>query len=476
MDKLRGKVKIPMPSQSQKDLRNLWQDITDGAALPDGTAELWLKTCTPVSLENGALVVDTGNAFVREQIERQFLPALNRSANTVGEKAGIPLSAVSLRASDPDEAKRKQVLDGRAKELAKSSFRSSLNPKYTFESFVVGKSNRMANAASLAVAEQLASSDADLHDKLYNPLFIWGGVGLGKTHLMHAICHYALDRRSNLNALYVSSEKFVNDFIQSIQTKHTSEFKNKYRGVDVLLIDDIQFIAGKGGSQEEFFHTFNTLNDARKQIVICSDRPPSELQDIEDRLRTRFNFGMVADIKPPDNETRIAILRQKAADMGRGAPNMPDEIISFLAAGIPSNIRDLEGALNRVIHSATLLKEDITIENVSNWLKDVLKETPGAQVTVSGIQATVAEHYGLDSDDLLGSKRTSELALARHVAMYLCREMMDGMSLFEIATAFRKKDHTTVIHAHDRISRMLKNDEALRAAVGAIKERLNEVK
>lgn len=444
----------------QKDLQVLWQEIVDQASpeLPEGTAELWFTTCSPVAIHDGALVIDVANIFIKERLSSRFLGALNKAARNTGVVASIRLQV----GNEPkDEEKRTEWVE-RAERAAqnKSSSRAGLNPNYVFSSFVVGKSNRLAHAASLAVAETPGEA--------YNPLFIWGGVGLGKTHLMHAICHYALEKKDNLNVVYVSSEKFINEFIQSLQTKQGHEFKMKYRNVDILLIDDIQFLGDKHSSQEEFFHTFDSLRVANKQIVICSDRPPTELRNIEDRLVSRFTWGLVTDIQPPDIETRIAILRKKALIRKY---DIPDEVINFLAQRIPSNIRELEGALNRVMACAELSGEQIDIDNTSVWLKDILRMDLKGPATIENIQNLVAENFEMTVTDLTSSKRTAEIALARQVAMYLCREHTEA-SLQNIGQAFRKKDHTTVIHAHRKISQLIKDDERLKGAVDNIRSKL----
>ncbi|MDR1048973.1 MAG: chromosomal replication initiator protein DnaA [Synergistaceae bacterium] len=444
----------------QKELDTLWQEIIGRAAprLPDKTAELWFGTCTPVGIEDGTLVVEVANVFAREQLASKFLDELNRGAAETGKVTSVHLRAIE---SGDDESHSEQA--ARAKEAAKvqpQGFKNGLNPNYEFNSFVVGKSNRLAHAASLAVAETPGQA--------YNPLLIWGGVGLGKTHLMHAICHYAIEKRGSLKAVYISSEKFVNEFIQSIQKGKMTEFRDRYRTVDVLLIDDIQFMAGKDSSQEEFFHTFNSLRDTNKQIVICSDRPPVELHDIEARLRSRLSFGLVTDIQPPDFETRIAILQKKTAL--RGA-DIPGEVITFLAQRIPSNIRELEGALNRVIACSELSGDPINIENTSGWLKDILRTDLKAPTSVSAIQNTVAETFEIGVEELTSSKRTAEITQARHIAMYLCRELTD-MSLIDVAKAFQRKDHTTVIHAYRKIGQDLKNDDRIRDIVENIRGKL----
>jgi chromosomal replication initiator protein len=351
----------------EKDLNQLWEDILGEASLslPPGTADLWLKTCIPTEFSENSLILDVPNVFVKEQISSRFLKDLTRILQEKGEGESIELRVGAE--TKKEEQKRAQ----KAASSGHSEARGSLNPGYIFNSFVVGKSNRLAHAASLAVAETPGEA--------YNPLFIWGGVGLGKTHLMHAIGHYVLDRNPNHKVTYVSSEKFINEFIQSIKNNKTQEFKSKYRSVDVLLIDDIQFLGNKGSSQEEFFHTFNQLHTSKKQIVICSDRPPKDIQSIEDRLVSRFEWGLVTDIQSPDLETRIAIL-QKKAQLRRY--NIPDAVINFLALSIPSNIRELEGALNRVVACAELSSEPITEENTAEWLKDVIRKDIRGPVVV----------------------------------------------------------------------------------------------
>ncbi|GHV34320.1 chromosomal replication initiator protein DnaA [Synergistales bacterium] len=449
--------------QSDK-LQEIWQEIIDGASpnLPDNTVDLWLRSCEPVSVEGDVLVLDVGNVFVREKVATNFLNELNRAAEACGHVKSVRLEA---KTEDENTEKQDEWRKRASEAVQPKNLRPGLNPNYVFSSFVVGKSNRLANAASLAVAETPGGA--------FNPLFIWGGTGLGKTHLMHAICHYALDKNDKLNIVYVSSEKFVNEYIDSIHGSggaQSKAFKSRYRNVDMLLIDDIQFLAGKDGSQEEFFNTFNDLYNDKRQIIICSDRSPADLDTIiMKRLTSRMSFGMVTDIQPPDLETRIAILRKKA--MLRKS-DVPDEIIQFLANRVARNIRELEGALNRVIASAELSGEPINTPNTEIWLKDVLT-LDVKTTTVSSIQAAVAENFGISVDDLTSSKRTNDVALARHVAMYLCREILSELSLSEIAFAFKKKDHTTVIHAQKRIVTLLKDkDSDVTRIVTEVKGRL----
>lgn len=335
-----------------------------------------------------------------------------------------------------------------------------LNPRYTFASFVIGNSNRFAHAAALAVAEAPA--------RAYNPLFIYGGVGLGKTHLMHAIGHHALAVNRGLRVVYVSSETFTNELINAIRDDTTVEFRNKYRNIDVLLMDDIQFVAGKERTQEEFFHTFNALYEANKQIVISSDRPPKEIPTLEDRLRSRFEWGLITDIQAPDFETRIAILRKKA-----NAENLqlPDDLLVTIARQIHSNIRELEGALIRVIAYSSLTNSPLTPDLASEVLHDLASHSKQRQITIELIQEVVAEHFGLRVPDLKARKRTRSLAFPRQVAMYLCRELTDA-SLPRIGEAFGGRDHTTVIHAYERIQEDLKNDASFAETMSRIVRRL----
>jgi len=440
----------------ENDLQNVWDRLLDEAAsqLPPGAADTWLRTCAPTEFKDGVLVLDVPNVFVKEQISSRFLKDLT---GVFSQNGGG--SAIELRVGSETRKEERERAE-RAASTGNIENRGGLNPGYLFNSFVVGKSNRLAHAASLAVAETPGEA--------YNPLFIWGGVGLGKTHLMHAIGHYALDRNSTSRVTYVSSEKFINEFIQSIKNNKTQEFKSKYRGVDILLIDDIQFLGNKGSSQEEFFHTFNQLHTSKKQIIICSDRPPKEIQSIEDRLVSRFEWGLVTDIQSPDLETRIAIL-QKKAQLRRY--HVPDEVINFLALNIPSNIRELEGALNRVVACSELAGESINEENTREWLKDIIRKDIRGPISIDSIQNTVADFFNMKVADLLSSKRTSDLAMARQIAMYLCRKVTDS-SLQQVGLAFQKKDHTTVLHAHRKISQMVKDEPRIRQIVDTIEGKL----
>ncbi|MCE5285256.1 MAG: chromosomal replication initiator protein DnaA [Pelosinus sp.] len=336
-----------------------------------------------------------------------------------------------------------------AKILPNEDSQVILNPKYVFETFVVGNSNRFAHAVSQAVAESPA--------EVYNPLFLYGGVGLGKTHLMHAIGHRILQNHPKLKVVYISSEKFTNELINSLRDGKPESFRQKYRNIDVLLVDDIQFLSKKEHTQEEFFHTFNTLHEANKQIIISSDRPPREIQTLEDRLRSRFQMGLITDIQPPDLETRIAILRKKALLENFSVPN---DVMVYIASRIDNNIRELEGALIRVMAYASLASQTIDINLATEALKDILPNGSPKQVTMELIQEVVSSYFKIKIDDLLAKKRTRNVTYPRQIAMYLCRELTDT-SLPRIGEMFGGRDHTTVIHAHDKITRERNEDNKL---------------
>ena len=324
-----------------------------------------------------------------------------------------------------------------------------LNPKYTFDTFVIGSSNRFAHAAAVAVAEQPA--------KAYNPLFIYGESGLGKTHLLHAIGHYTRTLYAGSRVRYVSSEEFTNEFINSIRDDKAAAFQRRYRDVDVLLVDDIQFLSGKVQTQEEFFHTFNTLHNANKQIVVTSDLPPKQLDGFEDRMRSRFEWGLITDVQPPDLETRIAILRKKSAQERLSAP---PEVLEFIASNISTNIRELEGALIRVTAFASLNRQPVDLPLAEIVLKDLITDQAGPEITSSIIMMQTAAYFGVTVDDLCGSSRSRVLVTARQIAMYLCRELTD-LSLPKIGQAFGGRDHTTVMHADRKIRQLMAERRSL---------------
>lgn len=437
-----------------KNAEKIWEQILEGAAplLPNQTIDIWLKSCSAIRMENNRLILDAGNSFVAKKVKDSFLTILESVMQRQGKGNGINL-----------------VYDNKpAEEDAKTSSQklyppinpNGLNRQYDFTSFVVGKSNRLAHAASLAVAESPGEA--------YNPLFIWGGVGLGKTHLMHAIGNYAQEKNENTKVTYLSSEKFTNELITAIKNARTAEFRAKYRHVDILLIDDIQFLAGKESTQDEFFHTFNDLHTEHKQIVLSSDRPPKEFGNIEDRIISRFEWGLVTDIQQPDYEMRIAILKKKAEQ--RHIP-VNDDVISFLAENIPSNIRELEGSLNRVIASANFSQEPITIENAQEWLKNVIGNGRRGPFSFQNIIDVVSNEFGFSSEDICSKRRTAEIALARQIAMYMCRNHTES-SLQQIAQNFGKKDHTTVLHAIKKIEMLVKEDIRVRKIVENINKKL----
>ncbi len=343
--------------------------------------------------------------------------------------------------------------------------RANLNPKYTYDTFVVGGNNRFAHAASLAVADKPGES--------FNPLFLYGGVGLGKTHLMHSIAHAILQKDPSKKVLYVTSEKFTIELIDSIRQKDnnasSSKFREKYRNIDVLLIDDVQFIIGKEGTQEEFFHTFNELHSASKQIILSSDRPPKEFERLEERLRSRFEWGLTADIGAPDFETRVAILRKKEEIDGY---KIDDAVINFIATNVKSNIRELEGALNKLIAYSNLEKREINVSLAEEVLHDILKPDEKREITPDLIIQTVAEHYGVTVNDLIGKKRTSEIVIPRQVAMYLCRKMTDA-SLKNIGTTLGKRDHTTVMSGCEKIESELDKNHSLKNNIEIITKKIN---
>ena len=341
---------------------------------------------------------------------------------------------------------------------------ANLNPKYTFDTFVVGSSNKFAHAAALAVAESPG--------KVYNPLFIYGGAGLGKTHLMHSIAHFIIEQNPDMKVLYVTSETFTNELIDAIRNGNNtaiSSFREKYRSVDVLLIDDIQFIIGKEATQEEFFHTFNDLHGAKKQIIISSDKPPKEIETLEARLRSRFEWGILADISMPDYETRVAILKKKEESEGY---NINDKVIDYIANNIKSNIRELEGALNKLIALSNLENREITVELAEEALKDIISPDQPREITPQLIIDTVAEHFHIQPADIISNKRNSEIVLPRQIVMYLCRNMID-IPLKSIGSYIGNRDHSTVIHGVKKIEEELETSENMRNTVDIIKKKLN---
>ena len=417
--------------------------------------ETWIKILEIQSAENGHIVLLTSSNFQKNIVLSKYLDLLTNTFNyltgrecTVSIVSREELEAASNN-SDPNSSVNIEAPINYAT--------TNLNPKYTFSSFVVGNNNRFAHAAALAVAEAPASS--------YNPLFIYGGVGLGKTHLMHAIGNEILRNNKNSKILYVTSEVFTNQLINAIKDNTTDQFRTKYRNIDVLLIDDIQFIAGKERIQEEFFHTFNTLYESGKQIILSSDKPPKDISLLEDRLKSRFEWGIIADISNPDYETRLAILRKKAQ-----LDNIiiDDEILTAIATRIDSNIRELEGTLNKIIATASLSpSKQITMEMTEKAINDIVSQQEKV-ISAEFIQETVAKYFNIDPQDLKGSKRSNDITFPRQIAMYLCRNVAN-MSLPQIGRDFGKRDHTTVMHACTKIETDIKTNSNTKLIVESVK-------
>jgi chromosomal replication initiator protein len=450
--------------KTMENIADLWSRALNEIEkkLSKPSFETWLKSTKAHALQGDTLIITAPNEFARDWLESRYLHLIAKTLyDLTGEEIGVKF--IIPQNQNDEEFMPKSPLKTTTPHKGEDAIelpQNMLNPKYTFDTFVIGSGNRFAHAASLAVAEAPA--------KAYNPLFIYGGVGLGKTHLMHAIGHYVLDHNPSAKVVYLSSEKFTNEFINSIRDNKAVDFRNKYRNVDVLLIDDIQFLAGKEQTQEEFFHTFNTLHEESKQIVISSDRPPKEIPTLEDRLRSRFEWGLITDITPPDLETRIAILRKKAKADGLDIPN---EVMLYIANQIDSNIRELEGALIRVVAYSSLINKDINADLAAEALKDIIPSSKPKVITIQDIQRVVGQHFNVKLEDFKAKKRTKSIAFPRQIAMYLSREMTDS-SLPKIGEEFGGRDHTTVIHAHEKISKMLQKDEQLQRQIEEIKEML----
>ncbi len=455
----------------QDNLASLWEETLSRVEplMPQSSFATWLKGTRPLTLTDNVLYVRIANEFAKDWVDSRYREPMQQALQTMtGEEwelqfvlPGTPVPTASgktmpIHSAPAESNKREPSVPTLQDEVSPGI----LNPRYTFDTFVVGNSNRFAHAASLAVAEAPA--------RAYNPLFIYGGVGLGKTHLMQAIGHYAVEHNPQSKVVYVSSEKFTNDLINAIGKKAMVEFRDQYRNIDVLLVDDIQFVAGKESTQEEFFHTFNALYEANKQIVISSDRPPKEIPTLEERLRSRFEWGLTTDIQPPDLETRIAILRKKAASERL---KIPEEVLSYIANRVHSNIRELEGALNRVIAVASLGRRDVTVEVAEEALKDIVGSTRQRQISIDMIQNMVANHYSIKVEEMCSKKRTRVVTFPRQVAMYLTRELTEA-SLPRIGEEFGGRDHTTVLHACNKIQRMLQKNPSLQRELSQLMEEL----
>ena len=458
------------------ELTELWDRVVEHVSAGEPQHRAFLAMTKPLGLlqnEGGAtsLLVAAPNAFAKDVLESRLRAVVNEVlTQELGEKANIavmvdetieladlpaPTIAIETVASRPGTGRDDES-------VRKSDEPSQLNARYIFETFVIGASNRFAHAAAVAVAEAPA--------KAYNPLFIYGESGLGKTHLLHAIGAYAKELYGNVRVRYVSSEEFTNDFINSIRDDKATAFQRRYRDLDILLVDDIQFLENKERTQEEFFHTFNTLYNANKQIVISSDRPPKQLTTLEDRLRSRFEWGLITDIQPPELETRIAILRKKAA---QDKLNAPDDVLEFIASKISTNIRELEGALIRVTAFASLNRQVVDMGLAEIVLKDLIPNEVNSEITAPTIMAQTAAYYSLTIDDLCGTSRSRALVNARQIAMYLCRELTE-LSLPKIGQTFGGRDHTTVMHADRKIRELMAERRSIYNQVNELTTRIKQ--
>lgn len=441
------------------DLSNIWDKILEEAKQEVGEMafENWLRQTRLASITDESLVIEVPSVFLKDWIYDHYRDVLNISIlKTIGKVMPVRFEVKESANIETRPAPRKPATA--ETHLQKKLF--YLNPRYTFEGFVVGASNRFAHAATLAIADSPA--------KAYNPLFIYGGVGLGKTHLMQAACHYISETHKNLKLFYTTSERFTNELINAIQNRTTPRFREKYRDVDVLLIDDIHFIAGKESTQEEFFHTFNALYDAHKQIVLSSDRPPKIIPSLEERLVSRFEWGLVTDVQPPDLETRIAILKKKAE---RNSMVLPDDVLFFIAERIKTNIRELEGALIKVIAYSSLENTKISLGLAKDVLKDVLFEKE-KKVSIELIQKKVAGYFDIALSDMRAKRRNKQVAYPRQVAMYLSRELTN-MTLPDIGESFGGRDHSTVIHACEKIQKEVRRDQNVKNLINRLVLEIN---
>ena len=443
------------------DMLEIWNQVLEnleGNVSPVGF-NIHIKTAVPVCFENSTFTISVATSINKNLVEYRYKKYIESSLEKV---TGAKISLAVL-VGDANELKQ-EIESKQNSEYDNSEIISSdgLNSKYTFENFVQGSSNLYAYTA----AEQVANHPGESN----NPLFIYGNSGLGKTHLMQAIGNKIKANNPNAKIIYVSSENFMNEFITSIREKTGDKFRSKYRAADALLVDDVQFLKNKEATQDEFFHTFNALYESNKQIIISSDRPPKEIKTLEDRLRSRFEWGLIADVQPPDYETRIAILKKKAE---RDNLTVPDDVMAYIAKNIASNIRELEGALTRIVAFATLTNQDISIALAENSLKDIFSENSATPLTPELIQQVVAEYYNIRVEDIQGSKKPKNIAFPRQVSMYLCRKLLD-ISLPKIGESFGGRDHTTVIYAISKIEKQLESDEGLQKTVHALEKEIKE--
>jgi len=437
-------------------ITEVWEKTLDliKVELTEVSFNTWLKAIQPISIKDKLVVFSVPDDFTKGILEARYVTLIKNAFKQVTSEY------YEIKFLIPTEDNFYSIIRDKTESTQfEETVNTSLNPKYTFDTFVIGNSNRLAHAASVAVAESPA--------KAYNPLFIYGGVGLGKTHLMHAIGHYIMKQNKKSKVVYISSETFTNELINSIRDDRNNEFRGKYRNVDVLLIDDIQFIAGKERTQEEFFHTFNSLYEANKQIIISSDRPPKEIPTLEDRLRSRFEQGLIADIQAPDLETRIAILSKKAKQENL---SISDDVMQLIAKKIQSNIRELEGALIRIVAYSSLTNGEINEDLATQALKDIISNSKPKLVTTDTIKNIVGQYYGIKVEDFNAKKRNKSIVLPRQIAMFLCRELTD-LSLPRIGEEFGR-DHTTIMHAYEKISSEMKINIQLKSTLEELKSKI----
>ena len=458
-----------MESGVELTAETLWGDVASRLreTLNDTTFQTWFGGVTGAELDGDTFVVSVPNDFTREWIEGHFLDLLRSGARDAGGRSlriqlrvdrAEPVPAGPATRSLPDPLPVPLVGVPRSEAVG-------INPKYTFDSFVIGSSNRFAHAAALAVAEAPAQA--------YNPLFIYGHTGLGKTHLLHAVANFVTDHGGGLTVRYVTSETFMNDFINSLRDKRIEGFKQRYRTYDVLLIDDVQFFEHKERIQEEFFHTFNSLYEAGRQIIMSSDRPPREISTLEERLRSRFEWGLITDIQPPDLETRIAILRKKVKS--DQIEIRDTELLTFIASRVSTNIRELEGALTRVVAFSSLTGRPLSVDLAQDVLKDVFPQGEQTQISIERIQELVCERFAVTMAELTGDRRSQNIVYPRQVAMYLSRELTDS-SLPKIGKVFGGRDHTTVIHATSKIARLIREDRSVYNLVQELTARVRQIR
>jgi chromosomal replication initiator protein len=463
--------------QIELTAQSLWSEVAGRlrGALNDTTYGTWFGETHGLAIEGERFIVGVPNDFTRDWIEGHFLGLIGAAIRDVtGAERPVELrvSQDAVFAAPEQDRAPNDRLEARLDHPVATPIPTigrpvsgGFNSKYTFDSFVIGSSNRFAHAAALAVAEAPAQA--------YNPLFIYGGTGLGKTHLLQAIAQYVSEHSSELSVRYVTSETFMNDFINSLRDKRIEGFKQRYRAYDVLMIDDVQFFEHKERIQEEFFHTFNSLYEAGSQIVMSSDRPPRDIATLEARLRSRFEWGLITDIQPPDLETRIAILRKKVKTDGIHVPET--EVLTFIASRVSTNIRELEGALTRVVAFSSLTGRAMSVELAQDVLKDVFPQGEAAEVSIKRIQDLVVEHFNMSLDELCGDKRSQNIVYPRQVAMYLSRELTDS-SLPKIGKEFGGRDHTTVIHATSKIARLIREDRSVYNLVQELTARVKQVR